>query len=270
MKKHYLYLGLFLVFGMLFTMSCSKDDSSDEGGDNPDNLPEKTRITEFNDLQALDTTFHAFAYNERKLMYKEVFRDKNKVVFKILKYEYNTSDKPVRTIEYQDEDMNIAVASTMYTLDGSGNVIKAVEDRSGNITTIDYTYNSGRLAEADISYSGASNGPPMQMKFYWNGDNVSKIEYYVDSTGNGFVLTKYEEMEFDSKTNPFFDIKLPSLDPVQISANNVTKIKEYDSNGVFQHLTSFQYSKYTGDLPASAYYDYGYRQGIYEYKYKDI
>jgi hypothetical protein len=259
-----------MVFGMFLMVSCSKDDDNTDDDGGSGDLPKKIRITEHNDFQALDSTYHAFAYNDRKLLYKEVFRDKNKVAFIVLKHEYDTKDHPVRTLEYQDEAMSIAASNTSYTLDASGLVVKAVNDRSGNITTIEYSYNSGLLAEAKITYSGASTGYPEQRKFYWNNDNVAKIEYLVDSTGNGFTLVRYEEMEYDAKKNPYYDIKLPSMDPVWMSKNNITKIKEYDPAGVFQHQTTFQYTKYKNDFPEAGYYDYGFKQGVYEYKYKEI
>jgi hypothetical protein len=270
MKKLFFFLALIMGFGLLLTVSCSKDDDNTDDDGGAGELPKKIRIVEHNDLQALDSTFHAFGYNDRKLMSKEVFRDKNKVVFKVLKHEYDTKDHPVRTIEYQDEAMSIAASNTVYTLDASGLVVKAVNDRAGNITTTDYTYNSGRLSEVTITYTGASTGHPEQLKFYWNNDNVAKIEYFVDSTGNGFAKVRYEEMEYDAKKNPYYEIKLPSQSPVWMSENNVTKIKEYDPSGVLQHQTTFQYTKYKNDFPEAGYYDYGFKQGVYEYKYKEI
>jgi hypothetical protein len=273
MKKVSIFMSILISFGMLMTYSCTKDDSGDDdGGGGSDPIPEKIRITNRNDLQSIDSTLVAYEYNDKKLVGKEVWKDKNKVAFKVLKYEYNTSDKLIRSKEYQDAAMTIVAANTTYTLNASGLPTKSVNDRAGNITTITYTYNSGRLAKAHIEYTGASSADPEELEFVWTGDNVSKITYKVPDTtgGSGFVVKKYEEMEFDAKSNPYFEMGIPSLDPVFMSKNNVTKVKEYDANNVFQHLTSYNYSKYEGDFPKMAMYDLGYRQGVYEYKYKKI
>ena len=271
MKKLSLLLILLLSFGLLLTYSCAPDD--DNGGDDGgDNIPPKVRIVEHNDFQAIDSTFHSFSYNEKKLMTKELFKDKNKVVFKALVHEYTSAGKILRTKEYQDEALTIVASLTNYTLDGSGNVIKSVNDRAGNITTIDFTYNSGRLAKAHIEYSGASSGPAEEYVFHWNGDNIAKVEHMVpdSSGGTGFVLQEYNEYEYDTKTNPYTEFSIPTIDPVKLSANNVIKIKTYDANAVFQHLTTFQFTKYTDDFPIDAFYDYGFKQGVYKYVYKEI
>ncbi|RLD66367.1 MAG: hypothetical protein DRI84_04975 [Bacteroidetes bacterium] len=274
MKKVSILMSVLLVFGILFTYSCTKDDSDDDGGGGDDiiNLPVKTRLLEHNDFQAIDSTFRAFGYNERKLVEKEVWRDKNNVAFKVIKHEYNSSDKLIRSLEYQDEAMTIVASNTMYTLDGSGLAIKSVNDRGGNITTTDYTYNSGRLAKAHIEYTGASAGDPEEMEYVWTGDNITKVTYLVPDTigGTGFVIQGYEEFEYDAKTNPYFDIAFPSVNPMELSKNNIKKIREYDSFNVIQHLTTYTYTSYEGDLPKMAFYDIGYQQGVYEYKYKDI
>jgi len=273
MKKVSIFLSLILAFGMILTYSCTKDDDGDDGGDNGGNdLPVKTRLIERDDLQSIDSTLVGYVYNEKKLVEKEVWRDKNKVAFKVMKYEYNTSDKLIRSLEYQDEAMTIVAANTTYTLDASGLPTKSVNDRGGNITTITYTYNSGKLVKAHIEFTGASSGDPQEREFEWTGDNVTKVTYKVPDTtgGSGFVIQKYEEVEYDAKSNPYFEMGIPSLDPVFMSKNNVTKVKEYDASNVFQHLTSYTYNKYEGDFPKSAYYDLGFQQGVYEYKYKEI
>ena len=271
MKKLSLLLSLLLSLGLLLTYSCSSDDDNgDDDGNN--NIPSKIRIVEHNDFQAIDSTFHSFSYNEKKLMTKELFRDKNKVVFKALVHEYTSDGKVLRTKEYQDEAMTIVASLTNYTLDGSGNVVKSVNDRAGNITTIDYTYNSGRLTKAHIEYTGASSGPAEEYVFHWDNNNISKVEHMVpdSTTGTGFMLQEYNEYEYDSKKNPYTEFSIPTLDPVKISENNVVKIKTYDAYDVFQHLTTFQFTKYYGDFPQDAFYDYGFKQGVYSYVYKEI
>lgn len=272
MKKMTIFMSMLLSFGLLLTYSCTKDDSEDDGVDPGPSIPVKTRLVEHNDLQAIDSTLRTFTYNSKKMVDSEIYKDKNDVAFKVIKYTYSSSDKLVSSLEYQDEALTIVASSTNYTLNSSGLITKSVNDRGGNITTSDYTYNSSKLATAHIEYTGASTADPIDLEFDWTGEIITKITYKVPDTtgGSGMVVQKYEEYSYDAKTNPYFIMNLPGHEPMLLCPNNVTEIKEYDSFNILQKKVTITYNKYDGDLPEMAFYDLGFQQGVYEYAYKEI
>lgn len=267
MKNLTLFMLMLFVSGTLVTISCEKTDDTDNGGDDP-NPTKKKVLVERSDVQSIDASSQVFSYNADKNIEKQLLKDKNKLVVKAIVYKYDASKHIYSYTTYQDEALSILVSVTNYTLNTSAQVTKSVNDETGAITTTTYSYQSGKLVNAHIEYSGSATGDPMEFELEWTADNVSKITHKIpDTTGaGGFIVDGYITIQYDDKVNPYAELKLLQIDPLYLSKNNMTKVEAFDANGIILHLATYSFN-YDGDYPISGSYDLGFLQGQYAYVY---
>jgi len=271
MKRQFIFLAALVSFAMMLTYSCEKsDDPDDEGGGGGEPGVKKVLVKR-DDVQAIDASAVTYAFNADKNVEKEVFLDNNNAFVKANVFTYDASQKMISFTTFLDEALTNIESVTNYTFNASAQVTKSVQDAQGAITTTTYTYQSGKLIKASMVYSGSLSLLDEELELEWSGDNVSKMTYKVpDTTGaGGFMVDHYVLFTYDTKINPYYDMKILRLDPVFLSKNNMTKSEGYDANSIKLFLTTVDF-KYDGDYPSTADYDVGFQQGKYTYSYKDI
>lgn len=261
---------MLLSIGVLLTYSCKKTDDTDDdgGGDGPSS---KKVLVKRDNVGAMDQSSETYFFNADKNIEKEVYLDKDNAFIKANVFKYDASHKVISVTTFLDEALTNIESVTNFTFNASSQVTKAVTDAQGAITTVTYTYQSGRLVKASKVFSGSLTLPTVESELEWSVDNISKIITKIpDTTGAGGFMTKlYVLYSYDSKVNPYHNMKIPRVDPVYMSKNNLVKNEGYDANNIKLFLGTVDYT-YDGDYPITGDYDIGFKQGKYTYSYEDI
>ncbi len=102
-----------------------------------------------------------------------------------------------------------------------------------------FFYNSNNKLDTMTVYN-SSNILVTKIAFVWSGENISRINY---PNGSYFLYTYDDNINFyHQQPELFLAIQLYDLNFKPLSANNITSIKNYDSNDVLLTEEYFTYS----------------------------
>jgi len=210
-----------ILFFAIFIFSCSKEKVIEQSSG--------TKLTSIEYEDENDSWIENYSYSPNSELIKiEDFRSLGR------RYEidYQNSKLNEYTTYRMDEEKLIFRDSIIYNSNGTIQAIHNFSINSGEDVPLswiyEYEYNVENKVSKKSTYFVTTQEYTSVEKYYWNGDNIERVEYY-----NGDNELYYEYFyKYDDKINYKKDIPINISDPINWSKNNVTEMnwKDYLGN----------------------------------------
>jgi len=211
---------LILIF-TIFIISCSKDNVIEQS--------HGTKLTSIQYEEDNDSWIVNYSYSSNNELIKiEDFRSLGR------RYEidYRNSILKEYTTYRMDEEKLVFRDSIIYNSNGTIQAIHNFSINSGEDMPLswifEYEYNAENKVSKKSTYCVITQEYTSIEKYYWNGDNIGRVEYY-----NGNKKLYYEYFyKYDDKINYKKEIPINISYPINRSKNNVTEMnwKDYLGN----------------------------------------
>lgn len=209
-----------VLFFVICIISCSKDNEIEQSSG--------TKLISIEYEDDNDSWKENYSYSSNDELIKiEDFRS----LGRRYEIEYQNSQLKEYTTHRMDEEKLIFRDSIIYNSNGT---IKAIHNFSINSGAdlplswiYEYEYDNENKVSKKSTYFVTIQDYISFEKYYWNGDNIERAEYY-----NGDEELHYEYFyEYDDKINYKREFPTSISDPINWSENNVTEMNWNDYYG---------------------------------------
>lgn len=233
--KTYLFLGA--LSSVLFFSSCSGDDDSTPNNPEAQKFLSKVTTVNYANPSNPNTSVVTFDYSSKKQLIKVSSQGRT------TSFEYDTTGKLSKT-NYYNTDGTITYYTT-YTYNGDQlTTAKAIYPNPNANTTMDYTYNNGKVTATSLCFSSNCTIPSTS-SYTYTSDNISTEISFSDHIGGQSTIKR--ELSYDNKTNPYSlinnSLRMSIASTQFLSQNNYTseKISRKDSEGNWVQIQNITY-----------------------------
>lgn len=211
---------IIILFLVTCFISCSKDSEIEQYSG--------TKLISIEYEDDNDSWIENYSYSSNDELVKiEDFRS----LGRIYEIEYQNSQLKEYTTHRIDEEKLIFRDSIIYNSNGTIQAIHNFSINSGEDLPLSWIYeyeydNENKISKKSTYFVTIQEYTSIE-KYYWNGDNIDRTEYY-----NGDEELYYEYFyEYDDKVNYKKEIPSNISDPISWSENNVTEMNWIDYLG---------------------------------------